>query len=353
MGMYIKRMVVWCLFVARVLSAAELRVDLSSVPSGGLPPGFTPALCGEGQDPHWVVKMADDVGVGTEQDTPINQMTRHRYVLAQVSDDPTDERFPLLIYEPQVMSDLELAVRLRVIGGKIAQMAGIAFRLQNPSNFYVIRLSVSGQNLKFYKVVNGLRGEQIGPTLPLTTGRWYQLKIECKGNRIKAWLDNREVLPDLFDNTFARGKVALWTKSDSIAEFADLEVSYVPIEWPVKKILRNASEKFARAVGIHLIGRPPGSTNLQVIATTDFSRDLSSVLKECAETIKTGQAFISIGKKTTIVLLPVRDRNGDPIAVAEIELKNDTNTNGTKCAISCDARCAIYSIAYKRRERSV
>jgi hypothetical protein len=130
------------------------------------------------------------------------------------------------------------------------------------------------------------------------------------------------VLPDLYDNTFARGKVALWTKSDSIAEFADLEVSYVPLEWPVKKILRDASEKFARAVGIHLVGRPPGSTNLQVIATTDFSRDPNSMLKECAETIKTGLAFISIGKKTTIVLLPVRDRNGDPVAVAEIELKN-------------------------------
>ena len=34
-------------------------------------------------------------------------------------------------------------------------MAGLAFRFQNASNFYVVRASALGHNLRFYKMVNG------------------------------------------------------------------------------------------------------------------------------------------------------------------------------------------------------
>ena len=59
-------------------------------------------------------------------------------------------------------------------------MAGIAFRIQNETNYYVARASSLGSTFRFYKVVNGERGEMHGPEIAIRPAVWHQLTIEGK-----------------------------------------------------------------------------------------------------------------------------------------------------------------------------
>lgn len=307
------------LVASRRVIGAELRFDFSGMVPGVVPEGFVPALCGEGRAPEW--KVVDTVTAsGLERsgtNPPVQASARG---LTQLVPDRTDERFPLLIYEPVLMSDFVLTTRFMILGGETAQMAGIAFRVQNPSNYYVIRASATGNNFKFYKVVNGLRGELIGPAVPISTGKWYELRIECTGNQIRAWLDGNQLLPTLSDNTFRRGKLAFWTKSDSLVLFGATQVEYTPVEWPAKQLVRDALGRFNRLLALHLCAIPPGSTNIQVIASSDAARVGRPARTEAAETLRTGQVFMAKDKGSVTVLLPVRDRNGDPVAALEVEM---------------------------------
>ena len=93
-------------------------------------------------------------------------------------------------------------------------MAGVAFRIQNATNYYVVRASSLGNNLRFYKVLNGERGPVIGPSVPVPSGVWHELTVECKGNAIRCLLDGKELLWRAF-----RGE----TPRDQGLTFADRE----------------------------------------------------------------------------------------------------------------------------------
>lgn len=296
---------------------AELEFDFSRMLPGAVPDGFVQALCGDGRLPEWTVVETVSPQAQAGTNPPVQATVRG---LTQLVPDRTDERFPLLIYEPAVMSDFVLTTRFMILGGETAQMAGIAFRVQNPSNFYVIRASATGNNFKFYKVVNGMRGELIGPTVSISTGRWYELKIECTGNQIRAWLDGTQLLPTLSDNTFRRGKLAFWTKSDSLVLFGPTRVEYAPVEWPARQLVRDALNRFNRLLGLHLYAVPPGSTSIQVVASSDPDRVGRPARAEAGETLRTGQVFMSKDRSSVAVLLPVRDRNGDPVAALEVQM---------------------------------
>src|SRR5207247_226680 len=103
-------------------------------------------------------------------------------VLAQVNQDPTDERFPLLVFDGETFSDFTLTTRFKLVRGDVEQMAGLAFRVQDEKNFYVIRASGLGNNVRFYKVVGGVRSAPIGPEQPVAKGVWHELKVQCKAN---------------------------------------------------------------------------------------------------------------------------------------------------------------------------
>ena len=47
---------------------------------------------------------------------------------------------------------------------------------------------------RFYKVLNGERGPLVGPTVPVPSGVWHELTVECKGNAIRCLLDGKELI---------------------------------------------------------------------------------------------------------------------------------------------------------------
>lgn len=299
--------------------AAELRFDFSKTPSGQAPAGFTNVLAGEGKPGDWRVIM-DEVpplmAPLTEQAPAVAQ----RSVLAQLSQDPTDERFPMLIYQEEQFGDFTLTTRFKIVSGQVEQMAGVAFRVQDADNYYYLRVSALGRNVRFYKVVKGGRALPINSPLEIKTGEWHELRVKCSGSEIRCAIDGQDVFPPLNDTSFRSGRIGFWTKSDSVSYFADTEIQYTPQVPLGQRIINEVVEKNPRLIALKLIGRGEGTNATRIIASTDKTETGQPAGKYEADCLETGQVFFSKNANYAAVVMPVRDRNGDVVAAARVHL---------------------------------
>ncbi len=301
------------------VSAAERVFDFSA-PEGKLPEGWKPALAGGGKPGEWKV-LFDAVPPLIKPISPLAEQTARREVLAQVSTDPTDERFPLLAFGGDRYQDFTARLRFKIVSGAVEQMAGLAFRMQDEKNFYVVRANAKENNVKFYKFVKGERGEATGNNLPVSRGEWHELVVSCKGNAIDIQFDGRTAIPTLNDNSHSSGRIALFTKSDSISYFSDLRIDYRPVESLAETLLKTTLEAQSRLVDLQIYGRRPGSKDLVLLA----GKAASEVGKTAGETerkvLAENRAYYSKNEKVAVVTHPLHDRNGDPIGVARFVIK--------------------------------
>ncbi|MDW8309151.1 MAG: DUF1080 domain-containing protein [Verrucomicrobiales bacterium] len=310
------------LLAALGAGAAERVFDFQEAPLNQPPPGFHSLLAGEGTPGDWRV-ILDEVPPLLPPLSDKAPVVTKRPVLAQLSRDRTDERFPLLVFEEETFGDFTLTTRFKLVGGEVEQMAGIAFRLQDARNFYVIRASGLGRNLRFYKVVNGERSVPIGPQLDVPTNVWHELKIECKGNQIRCWFNGREAIPTLGDNTFSSGKIAFWTKSDSVSYFADTRLVYTPREPLAQTLVREMKAKYPRLRGLQIYTLDAQGEPRVVASTDQQERGEPGGLSEKGA-ITEGNIYYGKGRKTVTVVMPLRDRNGEPIAAARLTMERFT-----------------------------
>jgi len=244
-----------------------------------------------------------------------------RPVLAQTSHDQTDERFPILVYDDNTFNDFKLTTRFKIVSGTAEQMAGVVFRFLNASNFYVVRASALGHNVRFYKVVNGVRSDPIGPQMDIATGVWHTLSVQAEGNKITVWLDQNPVMPTLSDITFTTGKIGFWTKSDAVSYFSDLTIDYTPLIPAAQTLVNNTVKRESRLLGLRIY-----ALNSQGQPHIIASKDESEIGRPGDEADKAAitDGRVSFGREpgTVAVWLPYRDRNGDPMASVWVRLKS-------------------------------
>lgn len=299
--------------------AAELVFDLGDVATNRPPPGFTNLLAGKGAPGRWQIVL-DELPSAFAPLTDKAPAMR-RPVLAQTSMDVTDERFPLLVYDKATFDDLTLTTKFKLVEGMVEQMAGIVFRLQDAQNFYVIRASGLGNNVRFYKMVAGQRSQPIGPEVAVARGVWHELTIECQGNRMRATLNGQEVLPWLTDTSFNSGRVGFWTKSDAVSYFADTRITYRPHELPAQVIVRNTMSRNPRLRGLKIY-RLDSHGEPRVIASQDGAEVGTAGDKPEKSAIAEGKVFYGKGKDTVSVVQPLRDRNGNSIAAVRVTMNS-------------------------------
>jgi hypothetical protein len=312
----------WSLMLlAFPLGAAERNFDFGEMTLNQPPPGFRSAVSGSGKPGDWKV-ILDDVTPALAPLTPQAPSVAKKAVLAQTAQDPTDEHFPMLIYDEDTYGDFTLTTRFKTVRGTAEQMAGIAFRIQNETNYYVVRASSLGNTFRFYKVVNGQRGTIIGPETPIPSGVWHDLTIECKANQIRCQLDGKELIPPLTDNSFNSGKIGFWTKSDSVSYFADTKIVYTRREAPAQEMVREMAKKYPHllALKIYIPGADPKTTRL--IASKDDKEIGQAGAKTEREVIGRGETYFGKEKDSVSVIMPLRDRNGDAIAAARVVMKS-------------------------------
>ena len=308
------------LLTALSAAAAERVFDFSAVKEGEIPPGFRSSVNGKGKPGKWEV-IQDEVPPMLAPLTPNAPAVAKRPVLAQMAQDPTDEHFPLLIYQDETFDDFTITTRFKTVKGVIEQMAGIAFRLQDETNFYVVRASALGNNFRFYKVVNGERATPIGPTVPIPSGVWHELGIECKGAQIHCKLDGKEIIPMLTDNTFARGKIAFWTKSDSVTYFTDAKINYTRRDPAAQTILRDVLKAYPRLLGLDIFVPGDDPAKPRLLASKDKTKMGQFGGKVEGDVITRSVSYFAKQKGSVEVTLPIRDRNGDTVAAARIIMR--------------------------------
>jgi len=196
---------------------AETGADMIAIDqmTTGLPPAaFSSARTGQGGPAQWVVNADTGASAGR--------------VIEQISSDRTDYRFPLAVYDAISAANVEVTLRFKAVAGKVDQAAGIAVRLRDADNYYVARANALEDNVRFYRVVKGRREQLEGAYLKVTSNEWHSLGVRAEGDRFTVSYDGK-VLFTTTDGTFTEaGKIALWTKSDSITRFEGIMITRLP-----------------------------------------------------------------------------------------------------------------------------
>ena len=148
-----------------------------------------------------------------------------RQVLAQTA---ATQPWAVAVLEDQKFADVDVSVRFRPVSGKEDASGGIIFRAKDGRNYFLVRANALENNFRLYAIVNGKRSTIASARVEEPKlGTWHTIRVVATGPRIQASLDNAALL-DHQDKTFTEGWVGLWTKADSVTEFADLEVSGTP-----------------------------------------------------------------------------------------------------------------------------
>ncbi len=304
--------------IAGRLSAAERVFDFSKTPTNQPPADSVSAVAGDGKPGAWKVLMDDVPLPSIDSNAPV--MAR-KSIVGQLASDATDEHFPLLILGNDTYGDFTFTARFKIVDGVTEQMAGIAFRIQDEKNFYVLRASALGGNVLFYKVVGGIRGDLLGPKMTIPKGKWQELSVECSGNRIRCLFNGTEIMPAAIDNSFSVGKVGFWTKSDSISYFTDAHITYTPRESFAKQLVEDTMKEYPRLLGLKVYTKTDGSDETRLVASNDQTAIGELGAKSDMDVINRGVNYYLKGKESVVVTMPLRDRNGDPLAAVQITMK--------------------------------
>jgi len=185
---------------ATVIAIAQMEV-------GKPPSGFQFARTGSGEPSKWTVV-----------DDPTSFAGR---VIEQPSSDGADYRFPLAILEAFVAKNVDVSLRFKPVAGRVDQAGGIAVRVADADNYYVVRANALEDNVRFYRVVKGRR-EQVDTKV--ASNQWHTLGLKALNDRFTIEF-NGKTLFATSDKTFSgAGQIALWTKSDSITRFDQIAI---------------------------------------------------------------------------------------------------------------------------------
>jgi len=204
--------------VAIAPAAAARTITFDDMPVGQPPPGF---LCGasgpENAKPaRWqVVAAADAPSPGR--------------VLEQSDNDDTNGRFPVALLQDAKLADVSVAVSAKAVSGGRDRSFGVVVRARDERTYYVARANTSGwgENVRFYKLVDGKRTELDEWQGDVKAGVWHQLQVDAIGSTFTVTLDGKQVLR-VHDTTLAEaGMVGVWTKAESVSQFDNLTITPV------------------------------------------------------------------------------------------------------------------------------
>ena len=203
-----------CADSAGFSQTGAIMIAIDKMTVGAVPAGFEFARTGQGRPSQWSV-VADATATGGR-------------AIEQTSTDTTDYRFPLAIHRERSAANIDVAVRFKAVAGTVDQAGGIAIRLSDPDNYYVVRANALEDNVRFYRVLKGRREQLEGANLKVTPNEWHRLGLRAEGERFTVTFDGKPLFTAT-DRTFAGpGRVALWTKADSVTRFDQIEIRALP-----------------------------------------------------------------------------------------------------------------------------
>jgi hypothetical protein len=194
--------------------SAAMAISIAKMELGSPPAGFHFARTGQGDLGSWIV-VSDETSFAGR-------------AIEQSSTDRTDYRFPLAILDSVIAKNVDVSLKFKPVGGRVDQAGGIAVRVLDGDNYYVVRANALEDNVRFYRVVKGRRQQIDGVNTKVTGDEWHSLGLKAQDERFTIEFDGKTLFTTS-DKTFAgAGKIALWTKSDSTTRFDQIAIDVLP-----------------------------------------------------------------------------------------------------------------------------
>jgi hypothetical protein len=135
---------------------------------------------------------------------------------------PQGSAYNIIVAPGGPYNDVDVSVRFSPISGREDASGGIVFRFSD-GGYYVVRANALEDNFRLYYYDQKRYQLATAKVKPPALGQWHTLRVIAVGPRIQAYLDG-QLLLDHQDSRFKTGRIGLWTKSDSVTAFDDLEV---------------------------------------------------------------------------------------------------------------------------------
>ena len=218
--------------LAAVLSAASpaaRRIDLTKEKVGAEPAAFLPVVG------NWVIAEEDGRkvvlvdGRQWRRGQPAGGLAEKARAIYGSRHEEFIDNVKAFAYFPYAVAagiedfrDGEIAMRFRLIEGELDQCAGILFNLRPNGDYWTVRFNAKEDNLVLWKFESGKRSfvKKGVRDVPLPMKEWHAMKIATKGSTVTGFLDG-ELLLEYELPAPVSGKIGLWSKTDSVSEFAD------------------------------------------------------------------------------------------------------------------------------------
>jgi hypothetical protein len=244
--------------------AQEMKVDLGKEVVGRAPQIFEPGMGTwiVAQDgPDKVIKV-DGSSYAANKDTPSRLLIENaRKLYGTSNEDLLDNAKQFTVYPVAVLKTVDnfsngtISLKFKTIAGEADRCSGILFNVKPNGDWLVVRYNDTEHNLVMWEFHNGVRrylnhhGDGQLLTAAGDRDKWHELKIGVDGGLVTAWLDGTQQWtytldappepqrrgappnPDLIaaNNPVlqppVRGKIGLWSKTDSTSEFKDYVVT--------------------------------------------------------------------------------------------------------------------------------
>ena len=148
-------------------------------------------------------------------------------VLGQLLGKGAEHAYKVVLVKDTTAEDVDLQVSFLPISGKADMGGGVIWRASDDRNYYLTRANPLEQNIRIYRVIKGVRQMLHNFDHIIDVKTWHTLRVLTKGCRVQVFFDAKPVF-DLCDDTFQAGLVGLWTKSDAVTYFDDLQLQILP-----------------------------------------------------------------------------------------------------------------------------
>ena len=189
-------------------------IPIEKMAVGAPPADFEFGRTGQGAAGQWVV-VEDSTATASR-------------AIEQSSTDRTDFRFPLAIYQPVTARNVEVTLRFKPLSGKVDRAGGIAVRVTSPNDYYLVRANALEDNVRFYRIVKGRREQLASANVKVASGQWHTLGLKAENDRFTVTFDGKTVHATSDRTLSGAGRIALWTKSDSVTRFDQISVQTLP-----------------------------------------------------------------------------------------------------------------------------
>ena len=125
----------------------------------------------------------------------------------------------------------------------------------------------------------------------------------------------------LTDTEFSSGKIGYWTESDTTGYFGDTKIRCRPKVAPAQRLISQIMDKYSRLVQVSIFASESDSAPPASIASNNPDAVGQAADEAILDSIDRRKIYYAKKKKTVIVTLPIKDRNGESIAACRVELK--------------------------------